>query len=85
MNRNSWNPEKKALVLYLTVELAIQFCSSSAPRVENEQLAVTTEDLEHLCQLVEVTDGGPTWIQVMDRSSPTMCYQAWRRDPEVPA
>eukprot|EP00268_Persea_americana_P031491 TRINITY_DN3068_c0_g2_i3.p1 TRINITY_DN3068_c0_g2~~TRINITY_DN3068_c0_g2_i3.p1 ORF type:complete len:417 (-),score=75.64 TRINITY_DN3068_c0_g2_i3:340-1590(-) len=51
--------------------------------VENEKLSVTTEDLEHLCELVEVKDGGPTWIQMMDRSTPTMSYQAWRRDPKT--
>lgn len=41
------------------------------------------DDLEFLCKLVEVKDGGPDWIQMMDRSTPTMSYQAWRRDPEV--
>lgn len=44
---------------------------------------VTEDDLEHLCRLVEEKDGGPVWIQMMDRSTPTMAYQAWRRDPEV--
>ena len=44
---------------------------------------VMEDDLEHLSKLVEVTDGGPAWIQMMDRSTPTMSYQAWRRDPEV--
>ncbi|GAA0184383.1 hypothetical protein LIER_31671 [Lithospermum erythrorhizon] len=41
---------------------------------------VTEEDLKYLSQLVEETDGGPDWIQMMDRSSPSMSYQAWRRD-----
>ena len=45
---------------------------------------VTEDDLEHLWKLVEVKDGGPTWIQMMDRSTQTMSYQAWRRDPKVP-
>ncbi|KAL6005775.1 hypothetical protein ACLOJK_032029 [Asimina triloba] len=54
-------------------------CSDS--ELQNDKLAVTSADLEHLFQLVEVTDGGPTWIQMMDRSMPTMSYQAWRRDP----
>lgn len=45
---------------------------------------VNSDDLEHLCRLVEVKDGGPAWIQMMDRSTATMSYQAWRRDPEVP-
>ncbi|PIA34897.1 hypothetical protein AQUCO_03700275v1 [Aquilegia coerulea] len=55
-------------------------CSSSQ---QETPLLVAREDLEHLCQLVEVKDGGPTWIQMMDRSTPTMSYQAWRRDPET--
>jgi hypothetical protein len=44
---------------------------------------VSGEDLEHLYRLVEERDGGPAWIQMMDRSTATMGYQAWRRDPEV--
>ncbi|KAJ4956251.1 hypothetical protein NE237_013034 [Protea cynaroides] len=56
-------------------------CSSS--QLESEKsVAVTGEDLEHLSQLVEVKDGGPAWIQMMDRSTPNMSYQAWRRDLE---
>ncbi|CAN1299551.1 StAR-related lipid transfer protein 7, mitochondrial, partial [Linum perenne] len=43
---------------------------------------VSTDDLEYLSKLVEVKDGGPSWIQMMDRSTPTMSYQAWRRDLE---
>ncbi|KAI3843580.1 hypothetical protein MKX03_022405 [Papaver bracteatum] len=57
-------------------------CSSS--EIEKEKpLAVTGEDLDYLSQLVEVTDGGPAWIQMMDRSTQTMSYQAWRRDRET--
>uniref|UniRef100_A0A6M2FB32 START domain-containing protein n=1 Tax=Populus davidiana TaxID=266767 RepID=A0A6M2FB32_9ROSI len=44
---------------------------------------VTEEDLKHLNQLVEVKDGGSTWIHMMDRSTPTMRYQAWKRDPKT--
>lgn len=40
-------------------------------------------DLVHLSKLVEEKDGGPSWIQMMDRSTPTMSYRAWRRDPET--
>lgn len=47
------------------------------------ELAVTSEDLDHLCKLVEMTDGGPSWHQMMDKSLPNMSYQAWRREPEV--
>ncbi|KAJ7952220.1 StAR-related lipid transfer protein like [Quillaja saponaria] len=57
-------------------------CSSS--QIEQDKSTLLTEhDLEHLCKLVEVKDGGPAWIPMMDRSTPTMSYQAWRRDPET--
>ncbi|CAK9167463.1 unnamed protein product [Ilex paraguariensis] len=57
-------------------------CSSS--QLEREKLGLVTEDdLEHLCRLVEEKDGGPAWIQMMDRSTATMSYKAWRRDPET--
>ncbi|GAB4858609.1 hypothetical protein Ancab_010083 [Ancistrocladus abbreviatus] len=56
-------------------------CSSSQHKGEG-RAAVTEEDLLHLCKLVEVKDGGPSWIQMMDRSTPTMSYRAWRRDRE---
>ncbi|XVF53191.1 hypothetical protein PTKIN_Ptkin05aG0080600 [Pterospermum kingtungense] len=57
-------------------------CSSS--QIEKEKMAfVTDEDLEHLCKLVEEKDGGPAWIYMMERSTPTMCYEAWRRDLDI--
>ncbi|XP_030540187.1 uncharacterized protein LOC115747977 [Rhodamnia argentea] len=56
--------------------------SSSQGEREKSSL-VNGDDLEHLCRLVEVKDGGPAWIQMMNRSVPTMSYQAWRRDPET--
>ncbi|XP_028756001.1 uncharacterized protein LOC114731634 [Neltuma alba] len=55
-------------------------CSSS--QVEKDKSLLTEQDLEHLCKLVEEKDGGHAWIQMMDRSTPRMSYQAWRRDPE---
>lgn len=56
----------------------------SSSQVQKESsVAVTDDDLKHLSRLVEVKDGGPSWIQMMDRSTPNMSYQAWRRDPEV--
>lgn len=55
----------------------------SSPEKGTEGLAVTTEDLDYLSQLVEVNDGGPTWRQMMDKSVPNMYYQAWQRDPET--
>ncbi|XP_077234055.1 uncharacterized protein LOC143876217 [Tasmannia lanceolata] len=56
-------------------------CRSSSAKKENS--VVTRDDVEHLCQLVEEKDGGPAWIHMMDRSTPTMTYQAWRRDPKT--
>ncbi|XP_047321083.1 uncharacterized protein LOC124925156 [Impatiens glandulifera] len=57
--------------------------SSSQEKKEEEPLPVTDEDLEHLCRLVERSDGGPSWKHMMDRSTPNMTYQAWQRDREV--
>ncbi|XP_068650025.1 uncharacterized protein [Aristolochia californica] len=50
---------------------------------ETEAKAVTIEDLVYLCKLVEVKDGGPAWIPMMDRSMGNMRYKAWRRDQQI--
>ncbi|XVE64487.1 hypothetical protein DITRI_Ditri07aG0104700 [Diplodiscus trichospermus] len=57
-------------------------CSTSELN-EGLSSVVTEEDLKHLWQLVEMRDGGPSWIPMMDRSAPNMSYQAWRRDPKT--
>ncbi|XP_045810379.1 uncharacterized protein LOC123904802 isoform X3 [Trifolium pratense] len=59
--------------------------TTSSGSCENEKglkCIVNEHDLQNLCKLVEEKDGGPAWIQMMDRSTPTMRYQAWRRDLE---
>lgn len=57
---------------------------ASSSELEGENLKVVNEDdLEYICKLVEEKDGGPAWIQMMDRSISNMSYQAWRRDSEV--
>ncbi|KAL5737109.1 hypothetical protein ACOSQ2_031897 [Xanthoceras sorbifolium] len=56
---------------------------SMSPLNEERTNIVTEEDLEHLWKRVEVKDGGPSWIHMMDRSTQTMNYQAWRRDPKT--
>ncbi|KAF8413402.1 hypothetical protein HHK36_001384 [Tetracentron sinense] len=66
-----------------SVSPTIHYDSCSSQLEGEKSLVVTREDLEHLCKLVEVKDGGPTWIHMMDRSTPNMAYQAWRRDPET--
>ncbi|XP_019057002.1 PREDICTED: uncharacterized protein LOC104804742 [Tarenaya hassleriana] len=44
---------------------------------------VTEEDLGHLVRLVEKKDGGPPWMQLMDRSTSGMQYQAWWRETKT--
>ena len=55
----------------------------SSLELEGEKSVVTEADLLYLDGLVEESDGGPAWIQMMDRSTSNMSYQAWRRDPET--
>ncbi|KAH6790654.1 Polyketide cyclase/dehydrase and lipid transport superfamily protein [Perilla frutescens var. frutescens] len=56
----------------------------SSSKLETEKTSIVNEDdLKHLHNLAEEKDGGPVWIQMMDRSTPNMSYQAWRRDPET--
>ncbi|CAL0321063.1 unnamed protein product [Lupinus luteus] len=58
--------------------------TSSGAQVEKDDSnsSLTEQDLAHLCKLVDEKDDGPVWIEMMDRSTPTMSFQAWRRDPE---
>ncbi|CAL1373730.1 unnamed protein product [Linum trigynum] len=56
--------------------------SSASQPGKGKSSIVSTDDLQYLCKLVEVKDDGPAWIQMMDRSTQTMSYEAWRRDPE---
>ncbi|KAE9604065.1 putative START-like domain-containing protein [Lupinus albus] len=62
----------------------VKFGSSSSKSNSNSGISnvCTTEDFHHLFQLVEETDGGLPWIQMMDRSTLNMYYQAWRREPK---
>ncbi|KAL2325261.1 hypothetical protein Fmac_024319 [Flemingia macrophylla] len=57
--------------------------SATSAREKDATGLVTERDLLHLSKLVEERDGGPAWVQMMDRSTPTMTYQAWRRDPQT--
>lgn len=43
--------------------------------------ALKHEDLVDFCKRVEGTDGGPEWSNMMFKSTGTMVYQAWRREP----
>ncbi|KAM7267962.1 hypothetical protein ACFE04_010128 [Oxalis oulophora] len=64
-----------------TLPAEVKDCSSSGLNAKQYNV-VNEEDLRHLFLLVENKDGGPSWIHMMDRSTPTMSYQAWRRDPK---
>lgn len=64
------------------IHSADEYCSSNSPE-PGKSIAVTSEDVEHLCRLVEGRDGGRAWTQILDRQTPTMLYQAWHRDPEI--
>ncbi|KAJ4850082.1 hypothetical protein Tsubulata_011569, partial [Turnera subulata] len=56
------------------------------PRAQKDKsMLVMEDDLKYLWKLVEEKDGGPAWIQMMDRSTPTMGYQVWRRDLQITA
>lgn len=43
-----------------------------------EQAVVSDEDLENLLHILQVKDKGPAWQQIMNRSTTTMTFQAWR-------
>ncbi|KAL6629240.1 hypothetical protein ACP70R_029005 [Stipagrostis hirtigluma subsp. patula] len=62
----------------LEEEAAVQGSS----KMGSEELAVGKDDLVNLWRLVEGRDGGPAWIKMMEKSLPTMTYQAWRRDAQ---
>nr|XP_028951595.1 uncharacterized protein LOC103425717 isoform X2 [Malus domestica] len=44
---------------------------------------VTETDLEHLVNLIGGRDGEMEWQSLMERSTPSMAYKAWRHDPET--
>lgn len=54
----------------------------SSEMKENEGTAVNADDLKHLYKLVEVTDGGPIWHRMMDKTMPGFGYTAWKREPK---
>ncbi|XP_068666719.1 uncharacterized protein [Aristolochia californica] len=56
--------------------------SLSASDKEDEQPELTDTDLWSLIAHVEGRDSGPQWQLIMDKSTNTLTYQAWHRDPE---
>ncbi|PON53246.1 START domain containing protein [Parasponia andersonii] len=55
----------------------------STIHVEREQDVVTENDLERLLHFLEGRDGEMEWQSLMERSTPSMSYQAWRHEPET--
>ncbi|KAG8661830.1 uncharacterized protein LOC110617309 isoform X2 [Manihot esculenta] len=81
-----WLAHKPAAKKSISLSISeYQNCSTSQQNEEQSNVAnlVMEKDLKHLCQLIEMKDGGPTWIQMMDHSIPGMRYQAWRRHPKT--
>lgn len=75
----SWISQKDASSL-----TSVSTLDYSSPNLESEKSSLVNEyDLRNLHRLVEEKDGGPAWIQMMDRSTQNMSYQAWRRDAET--
>lgn len=57
---------------------------SSVAAHEEQQVGVTEEDLKALSAYIDEKDGGPPWHLMMDHSTSTLSFRAWRRDPKVP-
>lgn len=88
----SFNSLKSQLPSYF-----FMFSDDGSPEVSSSELSTISSskldgdvknfvgegDLEHISKLVEEKDGGPAWIAMMEKSTTTMSYQAWRRDPET--
>ncbi|XP_062108173.1 uncharacterized protein LOC133819044 isoform X3 [Humulus lupulus] len=50
---------------------------------EREQDVIAENDLDHLLHFLEGRDGEMEWQSMMERSTPSMSYQAWRHEPET--
>ncbi|TQD90167.1 hypothetical protein C1H46_024273 [Malus baccata] len=50
---------------------------------ERVQDVVTESDLEHLVSLIGGREGEVEWQSLMERSTASMAYKAWRHDPET--
>ncbi|KAL8162755.1 hypothetical protein V2J09_014244 [Rumex salicifolius] len=50
---------------------------------QTEHDIVTENDLDHLLHLLNKKDGEISWQSMMERTTPSMTYQAWRHDPEI--
>ncbi|KAF4349626.1 hypothetical protein G4B88_025229 [Cannabis sativa] len=50
---------------------------------ERQPDVITENDLDHLLHFLEGRDGEMEWQSMMERSTPSMSYQAWRHEPET--
>ncbi|XP_020424598.1 stAR-related lipid transfer protein 7, mitochondrial isoform X1 [Prunus persica] len=53
------------------------------PHHEQECSELNEDDVKVLVSHIDETDGGPPWKLMMERSTPTLTYQAWYRDPPL--
>ncbi|VVA28094.1 PREDICTED: stAR-related lipid transfer [Prunus dulcis] len=53
------------------------------PHHEQECSELNEDDVKVLVSHIDETDGGPPWKLMMERSTPTLTYQAWYRDPQL--
>ncbi|KAL5712283.1 hypothetical protein ACHQM5_014472 [Ranunculus cassubicifolius] len=59
-------------------------CISPSVDAPNEMQDIVTEkDLDHLLYLLEGKLGDVAWQHMMERTTPSMAYQAWRHEPET--
>lgn len=66
--------------------IASWFLTSHRPSnkgAQRVQDVVTEADLDHLVNLIGGRDGEMEWQSLMEKTTPTMAYKAWRYDPEV--
>ncbi|XP_076951122.1 uncharacterized protein LOC143624308 [Bidens hawaiensis] len=69
---------------FASSELTSAFSDTSSSKLDGEiKNFVGEDDLKHISKLVNEKDGGPAWIEMMDKSMANMSYKAWRRDPET--
>lgn len=68
----------------LSIPFSFCFCSPSVEAPKELRDIVTEKDLDHLLYLLEGKVGDIAWQSMMERTTPSMAYQAWRHEPEVP-
>lgn len=76
----TWNIGVSLIDCFIIPSLFHRPSSKGAERVQD---VVTESDLDHLVNLIGGRDGETEWQSLMEKTTPTMAYKAWRHDPEV--